>query len=246
MIKHAISSLGQSYRLIFKDKISLLLALIPICIGIALYYFAGVSLFSFMFENGQAYIQDYLGVGSLGKVVEWVVKIVLTIILYYIVNLTFILIISIIASPFNDALSARIEKQVLNEELPTFDLVMSNGLKKIFSTLGTEIKKIIIIILISLMVLILGFFPILTPVSLVLGAMVLSMEFVDFSWSRHDMSFKTCMKEFRSHISSYTFGGLFFMVLISVPIINLVVPSLATSYFTILWVKNNERHHQIT
>lgn len=241
MIKHAFSSLGESYRFILKDKISLLLAMIPIFIGIILYYFAGVNLFSFMFENGQTYIQEYLGVGSLGKVAEWIVKIVLTIILYYIVNLTFILIISIIASPFNDALSARIEKQVLNQELPTFDIIVSRGIKKVFYTLGTEIKKILLIIFVSVFILLLGFFPVLTPISLILGAMVLSMEFVDFSWSRHDMSFKKCMGEFRKHIVSYTVGGLFFMIMISVPIINLVVPSLATSYFTILWVKNNER-----
>ena len=243
MVRHAFSSLGESYKFILKDKISLSLALVPIFIGIVLYYFAGVSLFSFMYENGQTYIQEYLGTGGLGKVAEWIVRIVLTIILYFIVNLTFILIISIIASPFNDALSARIEKQVLKQELPSFDLILKRGIKKFFFTVGTEIKKIILIILVSLIVMVFGFFPILAPLSLVLGAMILSMEFVDFSWSRHDMSFKACMGEFRKHIVSYTIGGLFFILMISVPIINLVVPSLATSYFTILWVKNNEHSH---
>lgn len=241
MIKHALTSLGDSYKYILKDKISLLLAIIPIFIGIVLYYFAGVSLFSYMVEHGQIYIDQYLGSGSLGKVAEWIIKIILTIILYFVVNLTFVLIISIIASPFNDALSARIEKQVLKSELPTFDMMFSKGLKKLFFTLGTELKKILFIVFISIFVLLLGFIPLLTPICLILGAMLLSIEFIDFSWSRHDMNFKTCLKEFRSHIVSYTIGGLFFMLIISVPIINLVVPSLGTSYFTVLWVRNNER-----
>lgn len=241
MVRHALSSLGESYRFILKDKISLLLAIIPIFIGIILYYFAGVSLFSFMVENGQIYIDQYLGTGSLGKVAEWIIKILLTIILYFVVNLTFVLIISIIASPFNDALSSRIENQILKKELSSFDTILAKGMKKIFFTLGNEIKKIAFIVFLSIFVLILGFIPILVPISLVLGAMLLSIEFIDFSWSRHDMSFRSCLKEFRSHIVSYTIGGLFFMLIISVPIINLVVPSLGTSYFTVLWVKNNER-----
>ena len=246
MLRHALSSFGESYRYILKDKISLLLAIIPVFIGILLYYFAGVSLFSFFFESGQVYIQDYLGEGTLGKVAEWIVKIVLTIILYYVVNLTFVLIVSVIASPFNDALSARIEKQVKREELPAFDDILQKGLKKFFFTIGTEIKKIVFILVLSAVILLLGFFPILTPLCLVLGAMVLSMEFIDFSWSRHDMSFKSCLSEFRKHILSYTFGGLIFIFIISVPIINLLVPSLGTSYFTILWVKNNEHRSKVT
>lgn len=240
MIKNALTSFGESYRLILKDKISFLLALTPVAIGILLYYFAGLKFFSFMVEYGQGYIENYLGSGNLGAVFGWIVKIILTIFLYYVVNLTFILIISIIASPFNDALSARIEKQVLKEPLPSFDIMARAGLKKIIFTIGTEIKKIIFIMLLSILVLIFGFVPLLTPVSLSMGAMLLSMEFIDFSWSRHDMNFKSCLKEFRVGMFGYTIGGIFFMFIISIPVINLIVPSLATSYFTILWVKNNE------
>lgn len=240
MLKNALTSFGESYRLILKDKVSFLLALTPIVIGLLLYYFAGVKFFSFMVEFGQNYIESYLGTGNLGAVVGWIVKIILTIFLYYVVNLTFILIISLIASPFNDALSGRIEKQLLKEPLAGFDTVVRAGLKKVFFTLGTEIKKITFIVLLSMLVLIFGFIPLLTPISLLMGAMLLSMEFIDFSWSRHDMNFKSCLGEFKSGMVGYTVGGLFFMFLISVPVINLVVPSLATSYFTILWVKNNE------
>jgi CysZ protein len=245
-IKNAFGSFGESYKLILKDKASLTLAAIPIIIGMTLYYFIGISLFHTVTEFGNNYIQDYLGDGTLGQVVNWIVKIILTILLYYIVNLTFILIVSIIASPFNDVLSARIEKQILKQDLPSFGASFSTAMKRMAATIITEIKKIIVILGVSVLVIFMGFFPFLTPVSIVLGAMVLSVEFIDFSWSRHGLSFKECKSEFKSHILGYTIGGLFFMLLISIPIVNLVVPCLATSYFTILWVKNNESSGEIT
>jgi len=240
VIKHALGSFGESYRYILKDKVSLILALIPIMIGIALYYFAGVKVFNAAMDFGQGYISEYLGDGTLGTVFNWIVKILLTILLYYIVNLTFIMIISIIASPFNDILSKRIESQVLKKELPTLNESFSGFFTKFFATVLTEIKKVIFILGLSLLIVILGFFPLLTPVSVILGAMVLSFEYLDFSWSRHEMPFKACRTDFRKNIFGYTIGGSFFILLISIPVINLIVPSFGTSYFTVLWVKNNE------
>jgi CysZ protein len=245
-LKNAFGSFGDSYKLILKDKASLALAAIPIMIGIVMYYFIGINLFHTVTELGNNYIQEYLGDGTLGQIINWIVKIILTILLYYIVNLTFILIVSIIASPFNDVLSARIEKQILKQELPSFGASFSTAMKRMMATVITEIKKIVVILGVSLLVIVMGFFPLLTPVSVILGAMVLSIEFIDFSWSRHALSFKQCKSEFKSHIAGYTIGGLFFMLLISIPIVNLVVPCLATSYFTILWVKNNELSGEIT
>lgn len=166
------------------------------------------------------------------------------VLLYYIINLTFIMVISVIASPFNDLLSARIEKQYLGKKLPNFSesmkLVSGNFIKTIF----TEIKKITIILGISVLIVFTGFFPFFAPVSIILGAMVLSIEYIDFSWSRHSLEFKDCKKDFKKNVFSYSFGGLFFMILITIPLLNIVVPCLATSYFTILWVKNNENSHK--
>jgi uncharacterized protein involved in cysteine biosynthesis len=72
------------------------------------------------------------------------------------------------------------------------------------------------------------------------------MGFVDYSWSRHNIKFKDCLKDIRGHIFGYSLGGVFFFVLVSIPIINLIVSPLATSYFTLLWLENNEYRNKIT
>ena len=94
--------------------------------------------------------------------------------------------------------------------------------------------------------LIFGYIPILTPISILITVLLLAMGFIDYSWSRHDISFSDCKIDLRRNFLSYAIGGGVFMVIVSVPIINIIVPSLATSYFTVLWIKNNEYRNQIT
>lgn len=240
------SAFKEAIRYILKDKVSFILALIPVLIGISLFILVGVGMFSTMQGIGNEYIAKYLGGGTFGEVVTWIIKIILTILLYYIINITFVMILSIIASPFNDMLSNRIEKQILGEDLPSFSDSMKGSVANLGSTLVNESKKIIIVLGISLFSVVLGLVPLLTPLSFILSAVVLSIEFIDFSWSRHNMTFKECRSEYRSHFFSYSFGGLFFMFLVSIPLINIIVPAYGTSYFTVLWVKSNDRRSQAT
>lgn len=242
----SISSFKEAFRLIVKDKVSLTLALIPIFIGIVLFVLLGVSMFSSVHTLGSEYINDYLGTGTLGEVAKWIVSLILSVLLYFIVNFTFVLIVSIIASPFNDILSNRIEKQMLGEELPSFSESMKGSMSNLVKTIVTESKKVTIILGITMMAAVIGFIPFLSPLSILLSAIVLSTEFIDFSWSRHNMEFKECRTEYRKNILSYSFGGLFFMLLVSIPLVNIIVPSYGTSYFTVLWVKNNDSRSQIT
>lgn len=242
----SISSFKEAFSLIVKDKVSLALALIPIVIGIIFFVFVGVGMFSSIHTLGSEYIADYLGTGTFGEIAKWIVSIILSVLLYFIINFTFVLLISIIASPFNDLLSSRIEKQMLGEELPSFSDSMKGSMSNLVKTIITESKKVTIILGISVMAALVGFIPFLSPISILLSAIVLSTEFIDFSWSRHNMEFKECRTEYRKNIFSYAFGGLFFMLLVSIPLINIIVPSYGTSYFTVLWVKNNDSRSKIT
>ncbi|MBD65188.1 MAG: hypothetical protein CME62_08275 [Halobacteriovoraceae bacterium] len=242
----AVSSFKEAYRQIFKDKVSFALALIPVLIGIVLFYFLGTTLFSNINDLGQFYIQKYLGDGSWGTVATWMINIILTILLYYIVNVAFVLVIAIIASPFNDILSQRIEKRMLGEKLPSFSESIKGSVTNLVKILLNEVRKIIMILGISFLAILIGLIPFLTPLSFFLSAIVISIEFIDYSWSRHDKSYRECKSDYRQHWFSYSFGGLFFMLLVSIPGLNILVPSYGTSYFTVLWVKNNERHSQIT
>ena len=243
MLKDAFTSLPKAYKLILTDKICFALAIIPLLLGIALYYYFGQMVFGIMMSQGQGLIDNYLGDGKTGEVISWIIKIILTILFYYIANLTFVLIVSIIASPFNDLLSGRVEKLVLKQELPNFSESVSHALKKIIMTISTELKKIIMILILSVIAVVLGFFPLFTPLSVLLGAILLACEFLDFSWSRSSLSFSDCKKDYKRNFLAYTLGGGLLMMIVSIPVVNLIVPAFGTSYFTVMWVKNNESRH---
>lgn len=243
---NAVSSFKDALKYILKDKVSFILALIPIIIGVLIFVVLGIEMYSRMQVLGNEYISQYLGDGTWGEIVYWIIKIILTVLLYYLINITFVMILSIIASPFNDMLSKRIEKQIMGEALPSFSELMKGSMSNLLSTLINESKKLVIILGISLLAVVIGFFPILTPISFLLSSVVLSTEFIDFSWSRHELTFKECRTDYRKNFFSYSFGGLFFMFLVSIPLVNVIVPAFGTSYFTVLWVRNNDRSSQIT
>ena len=223
---------------------SFLLASIPVFIGIILYVFAGQFYFSSLIGYGQKYIESHLSGGTLGQVIYYLVVGILTITLYFIVNWTFVLVLSILASPFNDFLSERIEKRYKGEKLPTMGESFKGVFSKMAQTVLNEIKKVLLILVLSVIAFFIGYIPILTPISILITVILLSISYVDYSWSRHDISFRNCKMDIKKNLLSYAIGGGIFMMIVSIPIVNIIVPSLATSYFTILWIKNNEHRYK--
>lgn len=243
MIK-AISSFPIAFSMLVKNKVNMLLGAIPVLIGIVLYWFLGKTLFTNALDWGNKYIEQYLSTSdTLGSIVYYLVASILTILLYFLVSWTFVLLVSVIASPFNDILSARIEKILLNEKLPAFNESISGAVTKLFPTLFNEVKKVSFIVSLSAFALLFGYIPILTPISVFISVVLLSIEFLDFSWSRHSMELKECRTDIRKNVFGYSLGGAFFLIIVAIPLVNLIVPSLATSYFTVLWVKSNEHRH---
>lgn len=240
MIKNAVTTFKPAFGNVFRDKVNFILTAIPIFIGILAYALLGTWVYGSVMTEGKALIDQYVSEGSLGSIVYYFVALILSVLLFFIVNWTFVLLVSVVSSPFNDVLSRRTEKIMKGENLETlvesFTLVGQNFVATIFN----EIKKVAFILILSIVAMVFGYIPILTPLSVVITVLLLAVQFVDYSWSRHGLTFGSCLKDMKSNLIDYGLGGGFFFLLVSVPIINLIVPPVATSYFTILWVKNNE------
>ncbi|MAZ48272.1 MAG: hypothetical protein CME65_06895 [Halobacteriovoraceae bacterium] len=245
-MRNALQAFKLSYQVILKDKISLLLAMIPILIGLSLYIFAGKAFFTGTTEYGQQLIQSYIDNDSAGKAVGYLLSALVAVLLYFIVNWTFVLVVSILASPFNDLLSSRIERHALGQKPQDIGEAVSNSLKKLLGTVFNEIKKVCFILGLSMLAFLIGLIPFLAPVSFLVGALVIAAEFLDFSWSRLDLPLKECRASLKQNWFGYSLGGAFFLVLIAIPVLGILVPSWGTSFFTILWVKNNEHRYQVT
>lgn len=236
----SVTSIGRAWKLMTANKTNVLLSFIPIIIGLILYIFAGVQFYSFAANYGEEMVSNYISSGTFGSIVGFLLKTLITILIFFFVNWTFVMVVTVFAGPFNDILSSRIEKQIKNEQLwnlsESLKLVGSN----FFSNLFNEIKKITFIVLVGIFAFILGYIPFFTPISIFLAVLLLAIGFLDYSWSRHSVSFRSCIADVRNNLVKYSIGGGIFFLLVSVPVLNLIVPPLATSYFTLLWINAHE------
>ncbi|MBT7766414.1 MAG: hypothetical protein HN730_04615 [Bdellovibrionales bacterium] len=229
----------RSLQILQQDRITLLLSLVPILIGGVLYLLLGKWIYASLLVSGQAWITSTISAGGFGSFLGYLLASLLSIALFFIVNLTFVLIVSLIASPFNDLISGRVE--AILREKPTDSLQQSMGkmLAGIVKTLWNEIKKISFLLLITLIHILMGVVPLLVPISIFLATLLLASAFLDYSWCRHNFTFGQCLQNIKSTPITYPLGGLLFISLLSIPLVNLLAYPLATIYFTTLFVLNH-------
>ena len=239
-------SFPLSLRMIFRDPINLMLTLIPTAIALSLYVFTIVSIFN---------RSDYLGLMIRDWLPEpshagWVGKLLTTLLILFVFLLmswTFVIIVGIIAAPFNSMLSSRIESK-LSQRVVSSDKgqTLNDVFRNLKQTFKNELKKLIFIVLLAVVAFLLNLFPLFYPVGMFLVATLLSIQFIDYSWSRHNMTFSACLGDVLKNIIPYSFSGFLFLLLVTVPIINALVPALATSYFTVLWLHRQKKITEVT
>lgn len=241
-MKDVFSSMPEALRHIFKDPVNFMLFLIPGILAVVLYLIAG----AYALRNGMSFtevlINKYIISKNANLIIYYLVTGVMTFLFFILVSWTFIIIVGILAAPFNSVISDRIERK-MRGGLVTKD--QSKGLSFVFSGLGrtlwNEVKKLFIILLFTVMAMGLNFIPVLLPVAMILLALIMSAQFLDFSWSRHDLSAGQCIKDITTHLPSNAVAGFMFLLIVAVPIINVLVPALATSYYTVLWIKRQPK-----
>jgi CysZ protein len=232
----------QALRYLFKDPINFILFLIPTFLAVMLYAILGYYFMASSLEWAQAFIFEYVISQNTSRFLYYLVSGLLMFLFYILVSWTFILVIGVLASPFNDVISGRIEKKILGNPLHTDrSKTLKDVLAGLVKTLWNEFKKIIVILFITLIASLLNFIPIFYPVALILLCLLMSASYLDYSWSRHDLSVSQCLKDLMGQLLTNIFAGAIFLVLIAVPFINALVPALATSYYTVLWTKRLQK-----
>jgi CysZ protein len=173
-----------------------------------------------------------------GELAYYFVAGLLGFLFFILASWTFVVMVGILAAPFNDVISRRIEKKIRGD-IPSQD--KKAGIREVFRGLGrtlmNEFKKLTVIIMFTLAAVSLNFIPVLFPVAMVLLALLMSSQFLDYSWSRHDMTVRACVKDLLGSPFANILSGMMFLMLVSVPLLNALVPALATSFYTVLWTR---------
>ncbi len=237
-VKNIFSSFGVSLSIMMKDKIIILFSLVPILVGVLLYYFLGQLIFTDFLDWINGLVVAKISSDGLGKFIGYLITATLSVVMYFAVSWTFVMIVSLIASPFNDIISNRTEKNLLGEVPESIDKSLSRLFKRIGFTLVNELKKVSFILTMTIIALVLNFIPVLAPVSFILSALLLSVSFVDYTWSRKNKKFGECVSDMRNSFIGYTISGSIFIGLIAIPVVNLFTLPFAVVYFTVLQIKN--------
>lgn len=234
-MKNLVSAWPEAIKQLFKDPVNFPLFLIPAVISVTLYAFAAKWVAKSGWEFAETMINRYALSKESGFIVYTLLSTVLAFFFFVLVSWTFILVMGMIASPFNDAISARIERKMRGEAVSR-----KMTLSGIGHTLFNEIKKIIVILLLTVMATMLNFFPVLFPLAAAILALLIAAQFLDYSWSRHNLPWNQCFSDLMKHPFEHILSGGIFLLLVTVPLINVLVPALATSYYTVLWTRRQK------
>jgi CysZ protein len=240
-MKNIIASYRLAFHYIFKDSTNFLLAMIPIGLGISLYAFLGSWMFGTGMEQGQEWIQSHIASQNWGTIVYYLAITLLTIFFFLLVNWTFVLVVSLLAAPFNDILSRRIDRMHQGKECEKLHAMIGQMGAKLPAILWNEIKKISMLLILITLSFLLSLIPLLVPISFLLSALIFSAGYLDYSWSRYDVPAKKCFISLQKSWITYSITGFGYILLLSIPLVNLFVISLAVSHYTVLFIDNSPK-----
>ncbi|EFX92460.1 putative sulfate transport protein CysZ [Actinobacillus ureae] len=153
---------------------------------------------------------------------------------------TFTTITNFIAAPFNALLAEKVELQLTGEQLN--NMTMTEMLKDVPHMLKREWQKMMYSIPRFIALFLLSFVPVIgqtiVPVlTFVFGAWLLAIQYCDYSFDNHKISFKRMRNALgQRKILNFTFGT-FVSIFTALPFVNLVVMPVAVCGATAMWVE---------
>lgn len=234
-----ITKLKKAIAYILTDKVNFTLASFPVILGLILYFFAGRWAFTTVMDYGQEFINSHVSGGTISSVLNYLLVGILTVVMFFAINWTFVLVVSVFASPFNDLISSRIAKKENGMNPEGLGEGIANMLKGSLGVIWNELKKVAVIAALTIFAIVLSYIPLLAPVSISISALLLAAQFSDYNWSRHNLRVSGCINDVRANLITYGISGFIFLFFISIPIINLLVAPLATSFYAVVWAGNH-------
>lgn len=226
--------LARGFKLIKQPEIRMYV-IVPLLINITLFgglVWFGYAQFAPLVEWMMSWVPGFL------DFLRWIIWIFITSMTAIIVFFTFTPIANIVAAPFNALMSEKIELLLTGEKVNSDSSFMA----LVVSSIGSQLGKLVYILLWSAGLLLVSLIPVINFISPVLwiifGSWLLSLEYLDYPMGNHDLTFakqKQLLSERRG--LSLGFGGMV-MILTSIPVVNFFVMPIAVAGATAMWVEH--------
>jgi CysZ protein len=206
--------------------------IIPLVINIVIFgslIGIGFSYISDLMDSMLSRVPDWL------SFIEWILWPLIAITVSLITGYLFTTVALIIASPFNALLAEKAEELITGQPVGSLE-GLGAALVAIPRGVWRELVKILYYIPMAILVLLLSFIPGVGAVAwLLLGAWMMSLQFVDYPMDNHQRSFAQVKAAVRSRrLTSLGFGGLVALCT-GIPLVNFFVVPAAVIGATLLW-----------
>ena len=212
-----------------------LFVIIPLAVNILIFgslIGLGFSYLSELMDSWMAGIPEWLGF------ITWIIWPLIILTVGLISGYLFTSVALLIASPFNALLAEKTEELVTGKPVDSLEglgaaqLALPRGIVR-------ELAKLLYYVPMAALVLLLSFIPGLNAIAPVLwfllGAWMMSIQFVDYPMDNHQLSFADVKEAVRSRrLSSMGFGGIVALCA-GIPVINFIVVPAAVVGATLLW-----------
>ena len=199
-----------------------------------------ILIFGSLLGIGFSYISDLMD-SMLSRVpdwlsfIQWILWPIIAITVSLIAGYLFTTVALIIASPFNALLAEKAEELISGRPVNSLE-GLGPALMAVPRGVWRELVKLLYYIPMAIFVLLLSFIPEVGAVAwLLLGAWMMSIQFVDYPMDNHQLSFAQVKAAVRSRrLSSLGFGGLVALCT-GIPLVNFFVVPAAVVGATLLW-----------
>lgn len=231
-------------KFIISDRKLFALSVAPIVIDFLLLAILGVVLF-FNLDN-----LVYALVGHPASTITWIIAIFLFalfgMLAAVLCALLFVIVGTILASPFLDAISARCEKMLAGTSSDEAGGI-SQTLKDVSRSIKNAVKLLVFIIAIYLILFPLNLIPLVGSViyaalSAFVSFALLGWEFLDFTWDRWRWTFKDKKSFVKKNLVSVAALGFSISILLVIPVINLALMPAAACGATVWSIRMKEKN----
>ena len=233
-IAHGAGYLTRGARMLSHPSLRLFV-IIPLLVNILIFgsmIGIGYGYLSHLMDSLLSSIPSWLGF------IEWILWPLIGITVSLVTGYLFTAVALIIASPFNALLAEKAEELVTGRPVDSLEglgaalLAMPRGIVR-------ELIKLLYYLPMAAFVLLVSFIPGINAVApvlwLLLGAWMMSIQFVDYPMDNHQLSFADVKEAVRARrLSSMGFGGLVALCT-GIPIVNFFVVPAAVVGATLLW-----------
>ena len=204
---------------------------------------ANISLFSLMGWLLYEVITDFYDTAMLTvpewlQFLSWIITPLLWLVGGLMTGYASTLLVLMLTSPFHALLAEKVEESVTGESVPALEGVAA-ALLEVPRALFREIRKFLYYVPMALAVLILTIIPVFNAFAplgwFLLGAWMMSLQFVDYPMDNHHLPFREVPEACAARrLSTIGFGGTV-AVLSGIPFLNLIVIPAAVIGATLLW-----------